>query len=165
MAKKRGRPSNYSEDTAANILARIANGEKLRDICAEDGMPSAAAVCQWAAEDREGFSERYVRALVARGWYWAEEIVSIADGADASDPDTQRDKLRVDTRKWLLTKLMPSRFGERQQLEHTGKDGGPIKTQASVDLSGLSDEQLRQLYDIARDVADTGAGKPGDDQN
>jgi len=128
----RGRPTSYSESRATTILTRIANGEKLRDICSEDGMPSASAVCQWAAEDREGFSKRYVRALEARGWYWAEEMVSIADGSEDTDSDAQRDKLRVETRKWLLTKLMPNRFGERQQLEHSGPNGGPVQTDGTI---------------------------------
>lgn len=35
-------------------------------------------------------------------------------------------------------------FTNRRQMEHTGKDGGPITT-AAVDLSGLSDEALAEL--------------------
>lgn len=94
-------------------------------------MPAIATVCLWAAEDREGFSERYARALAARGWLWAEEMVSIADADEEGathEPDTQRDRLRVDTRKWLLSKLVSHKFGEKVVQEHTGKDGGPIET-------------------------------------
>ncbi len=35
-------------------------------------------------------------------------------------------------------------FTNRRQLEHTGKDGGPIQTE-SVDLTQLSDEALAEL--------------------
>lgn len=39
----------------------------------------------------------------------------------------QRSKLRVDTRKWLLSKCLPKIYGERVSTELTGKDGGPIE--------------------------------------
>jgi hypothetical protein len=41
-------------------------------------------------------------------------------------------------------------YTNRQKLEHTGKDGGPIKTQpVPVDLTGLTDEQLAVLEHLA----------------
>jgi len=136
------RPSKYSDELAADICSRIAQGEALRKISAADDMPAMSTICLWAAEDRGGFSERYTRALEARGWLWAEEIVGIADGVDG-EPDTQRDRLRVDTRKWLLSKLMPQKYGEKSQIEHTGKDGGPI---AYADMTERElDRRLQEL--------------------
>lgn len=122
---KRGRPSRYSEAVAAEICTRLSEGEALRSICADDHMPAVGTVCLWASEDREGFSERYARALQARAWLWAEEIMDIADTGD----DVNRDKLRVDARKWALSRLLPHRYGDRQTLEHTGKDGKPLQVQ------------------------------------
>jgi hypothetical protein len=46
-------------------------------------------------------------------------------------------------------KEMGDAFSNRQRHEVTGKDGGPIQTEEHVDLSGLSDEQLRSLERIA----------------
>jgi hypothetical protein len=37
----------------------------------------------------------------------------------------QRSRLRVDARKWLLSKLLPKQYGDR--VEVTGKDGGPLE--------------------------------------
>lgn len=119
MPAKRGRPTKYTEAIASKICARLAAGEALRAICAEKGMPALATVCAWAAEDREGFSNRYARALEARGWLWAEEMVGIADSLE-DGADTNRDRLRVDTRKWLLSKLLSKRFGDKVTAEHTG---------------------------------------------
>lgn len=78
---------------------------------------------------------------------WADEIVEISDdgtndwqerhlGEDRVEtvPDTehiQRSKLRVDSRKWLLSKLASHTYGDKAQVEHTGKDGKdllPVET-------------------------------------
>lgn len=45
----------------------------------------------------------------------------------------QRDKLRVDTLKWTAGKLAPRVYGERQQLEHSSKDGAPIPFTFRID--------------------------------
>jgi phage terminase small subunit len=49
----------------------------------------------------------------------------------------------------------------REQLEHTGKDGGPIQT---VDLSKLTDDQLAKLETILAPSADPGANPGGEDE-
>ena len=72
----------------------------------------------------------------------ADEIREIADdgqndwmtiqrgGKDVEVPNREvleRSRLRVDTRKWLMSKVAPKRYGERTQLEHSGPDGGPVQ--------------------------------------
>ena len=32
----------------------------------------------------------------------------------------QRSRLRIETRKWLATKLQPKKYGDRQEQEHSG---------------------------------------------
>lgn len=39
----------------------------------------------------------------------------------------QRSRLRVDTRKWLLSKALPKIYGDKITTEHSGPDGGPIE--------------------------------------
>jgi hypothetical protein len=70
---------------------------------------------------------------------WSEEIIEIADDA-ASDKFTDangnervdnehinRSRLRVDTRKWLMSKLAPKKYGDKVDLRHAGEGGGPLK--------------------------------------
>lgn len=140
---KRGRPSKYTEKLAAEVCERIAAGESLREICSDAHIPSAGTVRGWVVDDREGFSERYARACEQRAWLWAEELLDIVDDssndyvarqrADGSSYDefnseaVQRSRLRADTRKWLLSRLIPRHFGDKQQHEHTGEGGGPLQ--------------------------------------
>lgn len=135
---KRGRPSAYNAETAGVILDRMEAGEALRAICREAGMPSEAAVRLWAKDDRGGFSARFARAWELRAERLAEEIIEIADdgtgdtwideeGNQRTNHDVvQRSKLRVQARQWLLSKVLPGKYGESSRLEVTGKDGAPL---------------------------------------
>ena len=153
-----GRPSDYSEAITAEICARIALGESLRKICQSDDMPASSTIFLWLQQHGE-FSERYARAREAQADYLAEEILEIADdgsrdygerdGVPIVDHDhIQRSKLRVDARKWYTSKVAPKKYGDRVTQEHTGPDGGPITTKSSLDMSGLSLDQLKALSSI-----------------
>jgi hypothetical protein len=134
-----GRPSVYTPEVADEILQRLAAGESLRGICEGDAMPAASTVATWVIDDREGFAERYARARRVQALHWAEEIVAIADdgtndvtvdadGNERTDHDAiQRSRLRVDTRKWLLSKVLPKVYGEKVAVAHTDPDGNPLR--------------------------------------
>jgi hypothetical protein len=113
-----GRPSKYTPELAAEIIARMCEGESLRSICRDATMPVISTVMLWVATDREGFSEQYAKGCEARAHYWADEMLDIAD--DGANDYMQREgkeyvngeaiarsRLRVDTRKWLLSKMLP----------------------------------------------------------
>ena len=117
-----GRPRKYTKKFADNICARISEGESLRSICREDGMPSLATVMMWRATDENGFLEQYEKACISRAFIWSEELLDITDNSsndwmERNDPDNpgyqlngesvSRSRLRVDTRKWLLSKVLP----------------------------------------------------------
>jgi ribosomal 50S subunit-recycling heat shock protein len=56
--------------------------------------------------------------------FLAGEILEIADGVEAVDPTSNdtvnRDKLRIDTRKWLMSAHNKKRYGEIKQVELGG---------------------------------------------
>ncbi len=106
--------------------------------------------------EHEEFSQQYASAREVQAEVWADEIVGIADEATGdltTDKDgkavvdhehIQRSRLRVDTRKWIASKLLPKRYGDT--LQHTGEGGGPIRVRP--DLSKLTDEELNVLERI-----------------
>jgi hypothetical protein len=130
MAKARARPT-YSEAVAEMICARLAEGQGLRGACAGQDMPSPATVMGWIIDNYQGFGERYARAKEIAVAILSEELVEIsddgakdvkvdADGRESIDHDAiNRARLRVDTRKWLLSKLIPKKYGERLDVKHT----------------------------------------------
>jgi hypothetical protein len=110
--------------------------------------PSETAVRQWALEDREGFSEKYARAREIGYHKLADELLEISDdgtndwveceGEDGTKAPPAvdhehiaRSKLRVDTRKWLLSKCLPKIYGEK--LEIRGDKENPVSVKVQVD--------------------------------
>jgi hypothetical protein len=145
-----GRPSIYTEELAAEICERIANGESLRRVCLDERMPPAGTVCRWLAEAKHiGFREQYAKARERQADAIFDEALDIADDGSNDwmqdkNPDNpgyklngehvQRSRLRIDTRKWIAGKLNPKKYGEKSTTEITGKDGGPIETKGEVTL-------------------------------
>lgn len=97
-------------------------------------MPSFFAIKEWLTED-EALATQYARAKQEQAEYLAEELLEIADdgsndwmlsnaqnnpGWVANGEHLQRSKLRVDTRKWLMSKLLPKKYGDKQEVEHKG---------------------------------------------
>lgn len=129
----RGRPSLYTEAVADEILARLAQGQTLREICRDDHLPHESTVRLWVAENRDGFSTRHARARETQLDVWADEISNIADDGSndwmerarkdgsveivLNREHVARSQLRIDTRKWLLAKLRPEKYGESVKLD------------------------------------------------
>ncbi len=118
-------------------------------------------------DDHKGFSTQYARARDIGLDVMADEILEISDdgsndwmerldkdgeatGLQLNREHVQRSRLRVDTRKWILGKLAPKRYGDK--LQHTGDGGGPIRVRP--DLSKLTDEELDALERILGRTAD-----------
>lgn len=141
-----GRPSDYAAETAAAICARMAEGQSLREICRDEAMPGQRTVFQWLQKHSE-FAQQYAKAREQLLEHWADEIVEIADDGSNDWIERQnrdgstyevvdqehinRSRLRVDTRKWLMSKLGPKKYGER--LMHAGDDNAdPISVRKIV---------------------------------
>ena len=114
---KRKPTYELTQALANSICDEIANGSSLRSICQADGLPSVGTVCRWLAENAD-FAEQYARAREAQAEFYADEIVSISDGGEEADPT--RDRLRVDARKWVASKLLPKKYGDRAELNVSG---------------------------------------------
>ena len=124
------RLSRYTPELATAICENIAGGKSLRKICRAPGMPAASTVCLWLTQEA-AFAEQYAHARDARGDALFEEILEIADdrskdfktiirdGQEVQVFDhehVQRARLRVDSRKWFLSKLNPKKYGDKLEL-------------------------------------------------
>jgi hypothetical protein len=140
--RKRGRPvSVYSPDLAAEICRRVSNGETLRQVCRIPGMPPESTVRGWVTTDLDGFSARYARARECQCEAWADDLVSISEERD-SEPNDRR--VRIDTKRWPMSKLLPRRYGDR--VVHAGDPAAPINHLVSdIDFGKLSGPELDAL--------------------
>ena len=138
---KVGRPSMYSEELAEAICERLAQGEPMARICDDEDMPAFRTVLKWEANNPE-FGRLSSRAREMGTHYMADDCIRIAD---ETGPDPAEKRIRIDTRIRLIGKWNRKIYGDKQQHEHTGKDGGPIQY---ADLSALTDDELRKLNEV-----------------
>lgn len=138
---KPGRPTSYTPEIAAEICERLAAGESLRAICQTEDMPPESTVRGWVVDDVSGFSAQYARARELGYDTLAEQVLEIADTPQEGTVVTSKEwgeevktgdmldarKLRVDARKWLLSKLAPKKYGDKTSMELTGANGGPVQ--------------------------------------
>lgn len=140
-----GRPAKYGAETRIEICKRIANGESLTAICKDEHMPYKDQVLDWLFDEPE-FSTQYARAREAQAEHYLDEIIQIADdsvldteinpesGNEVTNHDViQRAKLRVDTRKWAMSKLAPKKYGDR--ITHGGDPDAPINHQVGITVT------------------------------
>ena len=111
----------------------MAEGETLRAVCRTEGMPLASTVRKWVVANVEGLAQRYAHARQLQLDAWADEMREIADDGtndwmtvtrrDGREEEVEnrevvnRSRLRVDTLKWLMSKLHPSQYGEHVTVE------------------------------------------------
>jgi hypothetical protein len=107
-----GRPTKYTQELADTICRRIMEGESLRSIVSDDGMPNRSSVHLWLSQNKE-FSDQYVRAKDNQADTLADDLLFIADNAE----DINKARLQVDTRKWVASKLKPKKYGDKLDLD------------------------------------------------
>lgn len=97
-------------------------GESVRSICKTDGMPDRTTLYGWLADQKNPeFFHQYREAISARAYALAEECLDVSDGKEGSSGDVQRDKLMVDTRRWMSSRLLPKVYGDKVEIEHGGR--------------------------------------------
>lgn len=120
-----GRPCTFKPETGEEICKRLARGESLNAICKDKHMPDRDTVMDWVFKLPE-FGGKYARAREMQAEKWADDIVDIADNSK----DSNLGRLQVDARKWVVSKLLPKKYGDRLAL---GGDAatGPVKLEVT----------------------------------
>jgi hypothetical protein len=124
----KGRPTEYTDEIGETICDRIVDGESLRTICADAGMPDEATVLGWVSSHRE-FRDQYEIAREFPVQALLDETIEIID-----DPSGRlvervqangrvvvvRDRkhlprclLRIAVRMWVVDQLPPLKLEER----------------------------------------------------
>lgn len=111
-----GRPTLFTDELALEICERIANGRSLRSVCLDKDMPNVATVMRWIDKNSD-FCEQYRRACEDRETTHFEEMLTIADEVLPETAEVARAKLRIDTRKWVLARMNPKKYGDKQKDE------------------------------------------------
>jgi hypothetical protein len=124
------RPSSYTQEVADTICEMMAEGKSLRAICRADDMPDRVTVLRWVRNNEE-FRNQYTRAREDLADYYNDDMLDIADTGNPDD--VARAKLRVDTRKWAMSKMAPKKYGEKLAIGGDS-DAPPIQVADVTDL-------------------------------
>jgi hypothetical protein len=101
-------------------------------------MPSSSTIFRWLLDEtKKTFWEQYEKARNIQAEHMFEQLLDIADDGtnDWMERETAnggtytvlnneaigRSRLRVDTRKWYLSKVLPKKFGEKVDVTSGGK--------------------------------------------
>ena len=156
----------------------MALGETTDQIAKTDGMPYRETIWKWRKAHPE-FDNAYARAREEQMHAWSEQIVTLIDDAEAdwtvdtkrsakdvlvADADAdgrvvlkfkrlhlERAKAMVEVRKWLMAKIVPAVFGDRQHLDVTmslaDKDDAELmhELETAAAAAGVSADDLVKM--------------------
>lgn len=127
---KVGRPSSFSPELTDRICSLVStNPLGIRELCKlYPELPDPQTIYRWIA-DKKDFREQYARAKETQLQLLEDEMLTIADDATNDYMDVtrrgetirvldkeavMRSNLRIETRKWLMSKLLPKKYGDKQ---------------------------------------------------
>jgi hypothetical protein len=126
----------YTEEQRTELIdticGEITKGRSLRSVLKDKDTPHHTTFFNWLDDNKSRLAQ-YTRACEARAESIFEDILDIADsqqddiiiledGKEVTNHEViQRDRLRVDARKWILSKMQPKKYGEKLEVEQTNK--------------------------------------------
>jgi tyrosyl-tRNA synthetase len=111
-------------------------------------MPPPSTVIKWVHADWDGFGKQYAEAREAQAHALADDLLEIADDGrndwmakndgenaayELNGEHVQRSRLRLDTRKWLASKILPKVYGEKITQEVTTENVHRLIGDAPID--------------------------------
>jgi len=104
--------AKFNKEQFDAILQKVSNGSSVRNAI-KDTHIGSDTFYKWL-NDSEELAKQYARATEERGIAIYEQTMEIADDKSG---DINRDRLRVDTRKWFLSKLNPKKYSDKLQVD------------------------------------------------
>lgn len=108
------------------VCARICDGDTMTGIAQSLGITFGSLSTWLEASPERSARTREARALAARQWD-EQALTKIENASDAFE--LSKAKEVAHHLRWRATKIAPA-YSDRQAVELTGKDGGPIQTEA-----------------------------------
>ena len=113
-------PSKYTPELAERICELIAQGKSLATIEAIPGMPCADTIVNWT-HTNEQFSDDVARARLRQADADAEKINELTERVSAGKIEPNAARVALLGYQWLARVRNPGRYGDRQQVDVSGK--------------------------------------------
>lgn len=102
------------------VMDRVAAGEYVADICAEDGMPAQRTIWDWIDRDEE-IRQQWVRARERSAAVEERRVAELAARVEAGDIAPEAARVAINARQWLAKIRDPRSYGDRLGVEHSGQ--------------------------------------------
>ena len=141
---RRERPPGVTDQQIEELLQRITDGDSLASIVEGDEWPSYRTIFR-RLEDDEKFRQRYDRARAVQAERWADELVVLPDSLpeNATAEQVAVAKLRVDTRKWIIGKRLPKKYGDWP---------AEVNVNTQVNMFQISIEDQKRIQEARRQL-------------
>ena len=108
----------------AALCKDIASGVSVRKAC-ENAKCSQTDFYALMVNDKSFYVE-VSRAREAQQDALVDEMQDIADDCGIEKGEVEKARLRIWQRQWTAARLRPKKYGDKQAVEVTGADGGPV---------------------------------------
>jgi len=153
--------STYTPERGAAICDLLSDGWSMKRICKRDDMPDGTTVRVWLRTYAD-FRIMHELARQEQADTLIDEIIDIADGLDMPEPDVlnmqvnassefldfgrkqhheyvrdtsvERDRLRIEARLKVASKLRPKKYGATQHVEISGDPNKPILSVTRIEI-------------------------------
>lgn len=146
----------YEPELALLICERIAEGDTLKKICEEDGMPARQTFHRWVVNQPD-LSRAYAAAREISANAFEEEALEISRTLSAAGQDFTSTKVRaydvaMNQFRWSAARRNPKTYSERGSVQVTV----PIQINTSLDLGdgGMIAAEHPDIYTLTAHVAD-----------
>jgi hypothetical protein len=137
----------------------MSEGESLRAICRDEHMPNRVTVLRWEDANFE-FATKCARARAWQGEWIVDDVAAVEAGVLAGNFTPEQAKVAISSKQWRAAKLAPKRFGDKIAHEHAGPDGGPVKSEVTVQYG--ADEAFAAVVAALDGVGRAKAGGGGE---
>lgn len=114
---------HFTEEIGAVICERIADGDSLRQICQDLGIPSRARIYEAIEADAFGFADKYARARDWQGESDADDMSSVRVRVEKGELGHQEGRVVMDALKWTAARRRPRKYGAISQGANAGDEG------------------------------------------
>jgi len=115
-----GRPRVIDEIMADKILEKMKEGYPLSQVCNMPDMPVFSTVWLKIKNDPV-FSKNYHEAReIGLDRSFGDMLAECKLAIDDDPKKAAAWKLYIDTKKWTLSKQLPKKYGDKQEIEHSG---------------------------------------------
>lgn len=109
-------PSTFSQEQFDEVCNRIAEGRSLNAVCKDEGMPKKSVFLKWLSQN-DSIRDQYMRARDVLLLIQGDELTDLSDDVDLDQLAIAKANLQINTRKWVLSKLVPKVYGDRLNLD------------------------------------------------